>query len=260
MNTNYNIAIRNVLTLLICSLCFVACELEDETTDGTGDGVNLTRDLVLYYTFDEGASSSATQLVQDHSGKNHNGVISGTPEFVADTPDNSGYALRLRQGDFVNIPTYVCADSANVSVNMWIKDFGQGMLFASMNGTSISTPSIYINSADYVYYQYGTQYGYNWSTTNFSTSMVAFQSDGWHMFTVTSANSTETIKLYIDGTLVDTQSGKQAKCDGTKMQIGGNADGRYNVLADPMIVDNCRIYKRCLNEKEVKELYKMESK
>ena len=259
MKTN-NMTMRNFLMLLFCSLCFVACELEDETTDGTGTGVNLTRDLVLYYTFDEGASSSATQLVQDPSGKSYNGVANGNPEFVTDTPNKSGYALRLRKGDFVNIPTFACADSVNVTVSMWIKDFGQGMLFCAMNGTDIVTPSLYINSSDHLFYQYGTSFGYDWSTVGFSTSMIAFQSDGWHMFTVTAANSTETIKFYIDGILVDTQSGRQAKCIGTKMQIGGNADGQVNMMADPMIVDNYRVYQRCLNEKEVKELYKVESK
>ena len=250
----------NLLLLFVCSLCFTACELEDETTDGTGKGVNLTRDLVLFYTFDEGSSNSATQIITDHSGKNCNGVTNGSPEFVTDTPTRSGYALKLRKGDFVNIPTFTCTDSVNVTVNMWIKDFGQGLLFCSMNGTEVVTPSIYINSSDYIKYQYGTSYGYDWSTASFSASMTNFQSDGWHMVTIASSNSTETIKLYIDGVLMDTQSGEQKRCEGTKMQIGGNADGQVDMMADPMIIDNCRVYQRCLNEKEVKELYKVESK
>ena len=42
------------------------------------------------------------------------------------------------------------------------------------------------------------------------------------------------------------------------MQIGGNADGYYNAWADPMIVDNFRVYRRCLSPKEVQELYNRE--
>lgn len=255
-----NNSIRTILLLFACSLCFTACELEDETTDGTGKGVNLTRDLVLYYTFDEGASSSATQIIQDHSLKNCNGVTNGNPEFVTDTPNKSGYALKLRKGDFVNIPTFACADSVNVTVSMWVKDFGQGMLFSSLNGTNIVTPSIYVNSADNINYQYGTSFGYDWSTASFAISMTSFQSSGWHLFTITAANSTNMIKFYIDGVLMDTQSGGQVQCKGTKMQIGGNADGQISMTADPMIVDNVRVYRRCLNDKEVKEIYNEEHK
>jgi hypothetical protein len=219
---------------------------------------SLNIDLVLYLTFDEGSNNETLQLVTDHSGTGTNGVIDGTPDYVTETPNGSGYSLKLRKGDVVNIPSFPCNDSKDVSVNFWIKNFGQGMLFSSLNGRNIVTPTIYINSSDRLLYQYDTTYGYNWSTVVFSSNITNIQSTGWHMVTVTSEQSSRSILLYIDGVLADTQSGKQHECIGTKMQIGGNADGKIDMLADPMLIDNVRIYRRCLDPKEVKVLYEQE--
>ena len=218
------------------------CSCEDKSTDGTGNSVNLERDLVLHYTFNEGPSTSTVQTVADHSDKRINGVVSGNADFVSDTPEGSGYALKLRKDDFLNIPIYPMTDSVNVSVSMWVKDFSQGWLLYASDGNDRATPSVKINENDQVFYVAGR---YNDNT--FSPSMTAFQAGGWHHIVVASSDNQGKCMLYVDGVLLDTQNCNQSQVGGTKMQIGINAD--------PMTVDNVRVYKRCLNEKEVKELY-----
>jgi len=249
MNTNYFLI--SLLFCLFASSNLWSCDKdEDEKTDGTGSSVNLGRDLVLHYTFDEGFSTSSVQTITDYSKSKINGVLNGTPEFVTDTPKGSGYALKLRRDDFINIPSYAIKDSSNVSLSLWVKDFGQGLLFSSYNGTDRICPTLSISSSDELQFQFGESA--NYSTAVFTSSIVGYQSGGWHMITVTSASNLEKICLFIDGILMDTQSGRNAKCSGTKMQIAYNAD--------PMLIDNVRVYARSLNVKEVSELYNQERK
>lgn len=232
-------------------LALMSCEKDDELTDGTGKSVNLNRDLVLHYTFDEQSSTT----VKDYSNSNITGILDGITSFVSDTPSGRGSALKLRQNAFVNIPSYPLKDSANVSVSMWVKDFGQGVLFSSFNNSNrITTPTVYVSTDNKISYCHNDMY----NSGTMSLSMDDYQASGWHHIAVTSARTLRTVNLYIDGRLVDTFSATQNYCNGTKMQIGGNGNGE--IVTDPMIVDNIRIYKRCLNPSEISAIYKAESK
>lgn len=232
-------------------LAFQACEeKEDETTDGTGSSVNLNRDLALYYTFDESTGTT----VRDYSASNITGIIDETASLVSDTPSGRGNALRLRQNAFVNIPSYPLNDSTNVSVCMWVKDFGQGILIASFgrdNGQA--TPTVYVTTENKIAYVYHKFYNYE---KTMSMTMDSYQASGWHHIAVTASNKLGTVSLYIDGRLTDTFGQKQFACEGTKMQIGGK--GTQNTVTDPMTVDNIRVYKRCINPTEVTAIYNAE--
>ena len=251
------IAIAVLLTLT--GLLFASCEKEGEKANVPSgrDGrqsINLSTDLVLHYTFDEGASGEVIQPVVDHSEKNCDGVCEGSPSFVTD--GHGGLALKLRKGDYVNIPVMACADSFNVSVSLWTKDFGQGALFTSDNGGTMVAPSLYVNSDDKMCYEFGDTPGYGWSTVTFSPTMTTFQSGGWHHFVVTAERESCQCKLYVDGVHVDTQEGEQMECYGTKMFIGGNGSNFFAAMSDPMLIDNVRIYQRVLNKNEVETLFK----
>lgn len=88
--------------------------------------------------------------------------------------------------------------------------------------------------------------------------MDNYQATGWHHIVITSSRSLGLVSLYIDGRLTDTFGERQAACEGTKMQIGGNGSG--DVVTDPMTVDNVRVYKRCINPAEVAAIYNAERK
>lgn len=248
---------KATLFLLVATLFFASCEEEeDKVNDGTGSSVNIKRGLVLNYTFDEGSAGSVTMLVKDNSTSGLDGVVQGNASFETDTPSGNGYSLRLRKGDYVNIPDGLATDSTNVTVALWVKDFGHGHIFTTFSSNGgIGTPTLYVNEQDKMCYQYETHgYGYSWSHCVFSNDIVPYQSSGWHHVACTSSMSTGIATLFIDGVQVDAQSVNQRKLSSMKMQIGGSADGGV-VSSDPMYIDNVRVYNRCLNAKEVKKLY-----
>ena len=233
--------------LLLVAIC--ACKKEeDETTDGTGDSINLERDLALYICFDG-------ENCYDLSGHGFNGVAVGNVKYVADTPNKKGKAASIDGTDhqYINIPYAVVGDSTNFTVSLWVKDFGTGCLFSNVSGNYAQSPGFFVNSDMSPRIMY-----YNGSYKDINTTLNTYQSSGWHMLTCTATQKRNELCLYIDGQRVNSERINSCNSSGTKMQIGGNADGYYNAWADPMIVDNFRVYRRCLSPKEVQELYNRE--
>lgn len=236
------------LLLLIAALSFASCELIDKANGNTVQSANVKRGLVLYYTFDEGNTGTATMLVKDNSVSGIDGIIQGNASFEADTPSGNGYSLRLRKGDFVNIPDALHSDSTNVTVAFWIKDFSQGNIFTSLiSSESTGTPTLYVNEEDKLCYKHRNN-PYAGTVCVFANNLVPYQSSGWHHLVCTSSKSTRVATLFIDGVQIDAQSTSQEKISAMKMQIGG-------LGADPMCIDNVRIYDRCLSIQEIKMLY-----
>lgn len=228
--------------ILLCS-----CE-KDETTDGTGKSVDLSRDLVLLMNFDNISCD-------DVSGKGNHGVPIGDVQFVTDTPTGAGRAVSIDGTDrqFINIPYDLVGDSVNYSVSLWIKDFGTGPVFSCIKGNNAYAPTLLVRSDITPLFYYNSYY-----STDLSMSLESYQATGWHMMTITASGVREEIDLYLDGQRIDSKYVGRCKSGGTKMQIGGNADNSFDAWADPMIVDNFRVYRRCLSSKEVLELYKKE--
>ena len=242
-----NIIIQFFAIIMVLSIC--SCE-KDETTDGTGKSVNLTRDLALYINFDNNNCG-------DGSGNSFNGATIGNVQFVSDTPNGMGKAISIDGTDrqYVNIPYTVIGDSVNFSVSLWAKDFGTGPLFSSINGNYAQAPTLFVKSSTSprVYYHGG-------SYEDFSITLESYQSTGWHMITITAAGKIGELNLYVDAQKIDSKKVGGCEPRGNKMQIGGNADNYFDAWADPMLIDNFRVYRRCLSAKEVKELYNEEKK
>ena len=240
-----NLFFKIFAILLVLSVC--SCE-KDETTDGTGKSVNLGRDLALYINFDN-------SNYVDGSGNGFDGAPVGNIQFVSDTPNGMGKAISIDGTDrqFINIPYTIIRDSVNFSVSLWAKDFGTGALFSSINGNYAQAPTLFVtsNTSPRIYYHGG-------SYENFSIPLESYQSSGWHMITITAAGKIGELNLYIDAQKVDSKKVGNCEPRGNKMQIGGNADNYFDAWADPMLIDNFRVYRRCLSEKEVRELYNTE--
>lgn len=233
--------------LLLVAVC--ACKKEeDETTDGSGDSINLERDLALYICFDG-------ENCYDLSGHGFNGVAVGNVNYVADTPNKKGKAAYIDGTDhqFINIPYTIVGDSTNFTVSLWVKDFGTGCLFSNVDGNYAHSPSFFVKSDMNPSIMFC-----NGSKVDLNTSLAAYQSSGWHMLTCTATQKRNELCLYVDGQRVNSERIYDCKSSGNKMQIGGNADGYYDTWSDPMIVDNFRVYRRCLSTKEVQELYNRE--
>lgn len=234
-------------TILAAIFTFIACEKEDETTDGTGDSINLGRDLVCYYNFDSGSASDLT-------GNGYNGVITYGTEMSTDTPNRTGKSVSLdgTSQQFINIPYDVISDSVNYTISLWIKDFGTGALVTSISDNRYRYPSFYVTS--------NCRFRVDVSGSSFTINqdISYLQSKVWHHVVLTATRKRGKAYMYVDGQLLDTQDVYSISADATKMVIGGNGDGTFEAWSDPMLIDNFRVYRRCLSDKEVEALYRQE--
>lgn len=235
------------IALLAAILTFVACEKEDETTDGTGDSINLGRDLACYYTFDSGQAN-------DLSGSGFNGVITYGTQISTDTPNGTGKSVSLdgTSKQFINIPYNIIGDSVNYTISLWIKDFGTGALVTSIATNTFRYPSLYITSDCYF------RFNVSGSSITISQEISYLQTKVWHHIVLAATRKQKKAFLYVDGRLFDSQDVYSISANQSKMIIGGNGDGTFDAWADPMLIDNFRVYRRCLSDKEVDALYRQE--
>ena len=236
-----------LFAILLLDILLLSCEKEDETTDGTGDSINLKRDLACHFTFDSGNAN-------DLSGNGFNGVVSFGAKYVSDTPSGKGSSISLdgTNEQFINIPYRIIGDSVNYTLSIWLKEFGTGALITSISDNSYRAPSLYVNS--------DCKFVFNVSDRNYtSNSDISYlQSGAWHHVVLTATRKQKNASLYVDGQLFDTKDISYIGANDSKMVIGGNGDGHFQAWADPMLIDNFRVYRRCLSASEIQELYKQE--
>lgn len=210
---------------------------------------DIPRGLVAYYTFDN-------QTVDDTQNRYNGFLTNGT--FITDTPSGAGRALFLKRGERVFIPYAPLNGAKNYTLSMWVKDFGAGCLFQTFD-KYLYGPSFYITEEvkGRIYTGYSDN-SYNRST--FSTSLINYQSEKWHMITIVTSTiegkSQGNNSLYVDGHLIETQTSyTNSNNDGVSMGIGGYA----GAWADPMKIDNVRLYDVALTQDEITNIYNKES-
>ena len=209
---------------------------------------DISRGLVAYYTFDVGTANDTQNR--------YNGFLSeGT--FITDTPSSDGKALFLKRGERVFIPYAPLNGTSNYTISMWVKDFGSGCLFQTFDSYRYG-PSFYVTEEvkGRMYTGRSSSY-YNYCT--FTASLSNYQSEKWHMLTVVTSTevnkSSGTSKLFIDGKLIESKtSDTNTNSGAVSMGIGGYFDS----WADPMKIDNVRLYDVALSDEEVAGIYQKE--
>jgi len=229
----------------------------------SGTPNTLGAGLVAYYTFDNENAYDATD------NELHASLINN-PAFTSETASGKGKALFLNSSrkQLMNIPYNPLKGEKNYTISIWVKDFGTGVLFAAVSGAYLQydVPRLWATSdGKFELFTFTTGGTLRPSVTPFSYSYRDIQSGKWHLITIvckTSGNSGYSGKkeLYIDGILTDTANDNISDHYGerTKIQIGGNGDGKYPVFSSSMKVDNIRIYNRSLDAKEVMAIYNLE--
>lgn len=244
-------------------LSFTSCEEDEETVEETSspeviyNNIDTDNGLVQYYTFDNGNAN-------DIIGTNH-GMAVNNPTYITDTPSGTGKAIFLNSAkeQYINIPYCPVTGKEAYSVTFWVKDFGIGTFITTICGDYYNSPTVRVNQEGYIVLHTG---GYcndgRFSSVFQSVPIENYQATGWHHIAVTAGipendKDKGLLYLYIDGNLVDniTISSNYLKAEGNKMQIGGNANGKLDYWADPMKLDNIRIYNRCISAEEVKAIY-----
>lgn len=258
---------KNIFILLaIGLLSFAGCEEKEdekavqETVDNN-NYVDIENGLVQYYTFDgENCNDVATGI--------YNGVAFNAPSYITDTPNGKGRAVFLNstKKQYINIPYCPVSGEEAYSVALWVKDFGVGTFITTICGNYYNSPTVRVSQDGYFVLHTG---GYcndgRFSSAFQSTTAESYQATGWHHIAITATSTTDKegtglLSLYIDGILADnvTLYSGYIKAEGNKMQIGGNADGKFDYWTDPMKIDNIRIYNRCIGAQDVKAIYDCE--
>jgi hypothetical protein len=219
---------------------------DDPDNPPTSGDIAVTRSLLAYYSFDGKNANN------DYRTSN-NGSITGEPKFLADTPNGKGFSMSLESMEYVTIPNNLVSQKSAFSISFWVKNFGTGPIFTTMDGHYPQAPSFVVQSDNkpQLYYNGG-------SKENMTYTLQPYQSSGWHMLTYTASQADRQIVLYVDGLRVDNKAVNNVESRGNKMLIGGNGDGYWNAWCDPMQIDNVRIHSITLTDKEVKQIYDSE--
>lgn len=223
----------------------------DKYDAGTAPSGNVTRGLQAYYSFDDDTA--------DDSKNGYNGIFNGGT-IITDTPNGKGKALFLKKGEYVTIPYAPLDGKKNYTVSLWVKDFGTGC-FLKCYDDYLYGPTLYV--AENMRLRLFT--GVATSSDNykdFDISLANYQSEVWTLITVVTStdgsNSQGTSRLYINGRRVGTGTSYTYRNSGAvSMSIGGGINGGS---ADPMKVDNVRIYSVSLTDDEITSIYNMEKK
>lgn len=209
--------------------------------------IDVSRGLLAYYTFDN-------ETVNDTQNHFHGFLEKGT--FISDTPSGKGKALFLKRGERVQIPYNPFNNLQNHTLSLWIKDFGSGPIFQAYDNY-VFAPTLYITEEVKArVYTGSSNYDH---FCPFSTDLSKYQSEKWTMLTIvtnTEGNKSRgTCKLYINGQLIESGTPYTNNNDGAmSMSIGGYAEA----WADPMKIDNIRLYDVALTQEEVISIYNAE--
>jgi hypothetical protein len=213
----------------------------------------LGNGLIAHYTFDEGFGA----IVGDHSGNNHNGVLSGGTWIAA---GRFGGALHFDGFSVVTVQQFPFA-TASFSVSSWIRsaatpgDAGApdaarfetvlSTEFARLGGWELNLAETTPTGAHAAY----------WDNTDkmYTTAECACIKDNQWTHVVSVLNSgAQTLSLYVDGTLAASVAAPHPISPGRVELFMGHWFGPGRFLVGD--VDDVAIYDRALEPAEVSAL------
>jgi len=216
--------------------------------EGSITGRNITDGLVGHWKFDEGSGT----IAYDASGNDNHGMLINSPEWV---DGKMGGAL-----EFDGSSNYVdCGNNASLSalskltVEAFFKPNTVSPLYQQIVGKQgfLNEYRIILYENDIVSQIYDTTHEYSVRSSN---GGVYAEAGVWYhaVMTYDGAN----LKLYINGTLVDTLSlAITINPNYLPLNIGRN---NSNVFYFNGQIDDLRIYNRALSPEEIQDLYNYE--
>lgn len=234
----------------------------DDNQGNTTTGIAVPSGLKLYYTFDGGDCSDATDYEND-------GIPINNPTYITDTPNGQGKAVFINGNEnkkqYININYNVFKGLTSYSVAFWINDFTTGAIISGINPSKENNdyyqnshwPKLFMRNDGKVSFDAeGKYYDFHDDSPKFSYSYAAIQSSGWHHMAV--AYDGNVAYLYVDGSLMDNVNlSWRNPTNITKVNIGGDGNGCFPVYPS-MKLDNFRVYSRCLSAADVKAIYDAE--
>jgi len=205
----------------------------------------VEKDLVAYYTFDEGTG----QIVKDQSGNKHDGKFVGTPEWVE---GKFGKALEFDgKSNYVEVPDAVdIAIEANVTFTAWFKPA------VTINPGNNNYRMLSKNNDYFLLFNYEQLGNLGWlvkdpgGTNHVVHSVTNEWKEGvWHH--VAGTFDGKELMIYIDGNMENSVS-YAGKAGTSKLALWIGADDLPAYF--PGAIDEFRIYKRALDAAEVKQV------
>ncbi len=230
---------------------------KDSDYDGIGDACRLLNlGLVAYYQFENDAT--------DESGNGRNGILTGTPSFVAGV---TGSAIQISQGNFVRVPntfvpgansftiaTYYSTDGYSAFMRSPLLtiqggDFAEGVVVSIAQGYS---PNLVLTM------QPGA-YALNTSQTIFGAN--APYDGNWHHLAVSVNRDSQIASFFIDGQkMSEERLTISGSIDPTMDMLIGAYDyitarnGYPRLISGTIALDELRIYNRALSDAEIQGL------
>ena len=215
------------------------------TTTSTGVSVTVSNaastGLVTALGLNEGTGTTAA----DASGSGHTGTLVNGATWVVGqfgsgvSIEGTTAALTVAAPDTLNFGT------ADYTINLWVKRNALGvtqrMIFSKCHVTGWTTgcKELYFNSSNRLVFG---------SFSTGDTLSATMGDTNWHHIAVTFTDSTNTLRMYVDGVLATTAT-KALEADVPGHVVAfGNMHGD-NRLAG--VVDNIRIYNRVLTQTEI---------
>lgn len=253
-------------------------------SEGDGDNLNKSIDdfrvynrtlntseiTALYNTYDPGIKEATTQATltgwwkfngnaKDSTPYSNNGTTSNVT-LTADRegqPNNAfsfngtSSSVQLPAAPFGNYPTSSCTSSYNLSFSAWFKTATNGPILGQTAGGYV--PAIYIDTTGHV----RAQMFWDGSQSHQLVSAGTYTDNKWHLVTDTYNAGTQT--LYVDGSLIGSNSFSQCSYAGAYNYYVGYATGSgwtgFSSSYFSGSIDDVRVYGRALNQTEVSSLY-----
>ena len=237
----------------VLSFTTAVSSADDGGNDSDSGSLAVPQGLASYYTFDDGDANDSTDNELD-------GLLINNPSFVDKTPNGVGKALSLNgvKEQYMSIPYNVFNNLTKLSVSFWIKDFNMGVVFSAISPDYVRSdhPRLIADTSNK--FRFYTGYDNYDQTSSFAYIYTPIQSETWSHIAVTMNDDTRV--LYVNGVRVDTNQASSHKSGhaSTKVNIGGDNEGKYNAGYMTMKIDNIRFYQRCLSDAEIKEIYNSE--
>lgn len=209
--------------------------------EGSSDEIAVKANLLAYYTFDEANMKDDYEYGMD-------GQLYNDPTFIDDTPNGKGKALFLNaiKEQYANIPYKPFSGRSAYSICFWIKDFGNGTIFKSIDsGYNMVGPALIATESGNFQFIGGM---YQSHKIDYTYQHKILQDGKWHMIALTK-NTDKDVDMYVDGMKVDTGRLYYDSTIGLNIQFGGMSSYK---------IDNIRFYSANLTANEVQEIYNSE--
>ncbi|XAL99094.1 cadherin-like domain-containing protein [Phycisphaeraceae bacterium D3-23] len=206
---------------------------------GVSDGtpISYTDGLEGLYRFDDGSGTSAA----DAAANGLDATLHGGAGWVTD--GHLGGAITFDGVDgYADTPFVLDPSATAFSASVWVNfdtipQSGSGVILSQRNGSGVGRSWLYINSSGQLRSSLGA------GSLGSATALTA---GSWHHVAI--SHDGTTLRLYLDGDLVDSAAATMESTDGG-MVIGGNKSNSAHFMDGT--VDELRVYDRALSGHEV---------